>query len=124
VLLFFFFILRLSPISTLFPYTTLFRSVSVTDGTTEYVQGQDYILTADSVDWSPDGEEPAGGTTYYVTYHYRKILEEGTDYDLYETQDGWGNKKDNIRFLAGGTKPVPNTQFDVDYDYYLARVDV
>lgn len=106
------------------PDSSVVQIVSVTDGTTEYVQGQDYILTADSVDWSPDGEEPAGGTTYYVTYHYRKILEEGTDYDLYETQDGWGNKKDNIRFLAGGTKPVPNTQFDVDYDFYLARVDV
>lgn len=105
------------------PDTSIVSIVSVVQGGTTFTQGTDYILTNDSVDWSPNGAEPESGTTYTVTYKYKKVLNYGTDYDLYTTVDAWGNYQDNVRFLNGGTKPVNGTEFDVDYDFYLARVD-
>jgi hypothetical protein len=43
---------------------------SVTQDATTFVSGTDYVLTADQVDWSLPGNEPAPGSTYAVTYRY------------------------------------------------------
>ena len=62
--------------------TPVVQIVSVTQGSTTYQEGTDYILTGNSVDWSPAGIEPAAGTTYEVVYRYNKLLAEPADYRL------------------------------------------
>ena len=54
-------------------YTPVFAITSIVDraGKT-YVQGVDYQLTTNTVDWSLGGSEPATGSTYFVTYTYIK----------------------------------------------------
>ncbi len=52
------------------PDTAVLQIVSVTQGATTYQAGTSYVLTADRVDWSPAGPEPAPGSTYSVTYQY------------------------------------------------------
>ena len=52
------------------PDTAVLSIQSVTQGATTYVATTDYTLTADTVNWSPAGAEPAPGSTYSVTYRY------------------------------------------------------
>jgi len=52
------------------PDNSVLTLVSVVQGTTTYVAGTDYKLTAGKVDWSLTGAEPATGSTYSVTYQY------------------------------------------------------
>lgn len=52
------------------PDSAVTSIVSVVQGGTTYVAGTSYNLTADKVDWSPGGAEPANGTSYNVTYRY------------------------------------------------------
>lgn len=42
----------------------------ITQSGTTYVNGSDFVLNNDTVDWSLPGAEPAPGTTYSVTYRY------------------------------------------------------
>ena len=42
----------------------------IRQGATTYTQGTDYRLTNGRVDWSPGGAEPAGGSTYEITFQY------------------------------------------------------
>lgn len=56
-------------------------SVKSTDGGTTYESGKDYQLTADGVDWSPGGKEPAIGTRYTVVYNYNRVMKD-TDFVL------------------------------------------
>lgn len=44
--------------------------ISVTQGSTTYVVGTHVKLTANAVDWSLAGPEPAGGSSYQATYRY------------------------------------------------------
>lgn len=50
------------------PDTSVISIVSVTQGATTFVAGTDYNLTGGNVDWSPGGAEPAGASSYNVTY--------------------------------------------------------
>lgn len=43
---------------------------SVVQGATTYTPTTDYILSSGNVSWGPGGIEPAGGTSYNVTYLY------------------------------------------------------
>tara|TARA_B100000035_G_scaffold181604_1_gene155022 strand:- start:21244 stop:24399 length:3156 start_codon:yes stop_codon:yes gene_type:complete len=52
------------------PDTSILQIISVSQGATTYAAGNDYNLTADQVDWTPSGAEPAPGSTYSVTYQY------------------------------------------------------
>lgn len=88
-------------------------------GSVEYVQGTDYQLTGNYVDWSLFGDEPATGRTYEVTYCYMRTNVEGTDYEVL----GSGENK-YIQFLASGNVPIANTQILIDYDFYLSRIDM
>lgn len=104
------------------PHTSAVSITSITDGTTTYVKGTDYVLTDDAVDWSPSGSEPASGASYTVTYIYNKTMVSGTDYQMQSITDAWGNTKDYVKFLNGDI-PVNNSQFNVTYDFYLSRID-
>lgn len=44
--------------------------LSVTQGATTYAATTDFVRNGDRVDWSPGGDEPAGGSSYQVTYRY------------------------------------------------------
>ena len=98
----------------LLPKTPVVAIVSISQGVTTYQQGIDYQQTGDSVDWSLDGTEPDGGSTYSVTYRYIKTMISGTDYALN------GN---NVEFLAGDL-PVDGSTFQITYDFYLGRRDL
>lgn len=52
------------------PDTSVLSIQSVSQGGTTFSAGTDYNLTADQVDWSPSGAEPAPGSTYDVTYRF------------------------------------------------------
>ena len=54
----------------LLPHSPVIQILEVTQGATTYAPTDDYLLTANKVDWSPTGAEPAPGSTYSVTYQY------------------------------------------------------
>ena len=90
--------------------------LSITQSTTTYTPGVDFVLTNNKVDWSPSGKEPATGSNYIVTYTYKLVLNEGADYvvsqsDTYTT------------ITVTNSYLVPNTELLIDYDFYLARKD-
>ncbi|MCW2248691.1 hypothetical protein M2352_004351 [Azospirillum fermentarium] len=89
------------------PDLSVLQIMSVTQGATTYVQGTDYKLTGNTVDWSPAGAEPAPGSTYTVTYrHYT---------------DGTVTAKDARGFTVAGA--VPGSVVLVDYQTKLPRRD-
>ncbi|NRS15808.1 DUF4815 domain-containing protein [Brevibacillus sp. HB1.4B] len=100
--------------SDLLPRTPVVDIVSATAGSTTYTKGTDFQLSGDSVDWSLAGAEPAGGSSYTVTYRYIKVMVIGTDVRL---------ENNGVRWLSGD-KPVPNTTFQTTYEFYLGRKDV
>ncbi|CAM5798212.1 DUF4815 domain-containing protein [Brevibacillus borstelensis] len=100
--------------SDMLPKTPVVDIVSVRAGSTEYKKSVDFQLSGDTVDWSLAGAEPAGGTSYTVTYRYTKVMVEGTDVEL---------ENDGIKWLSGD-KPVVGTTFQTTYEFYLARKDV
>ena len=89
-------------------------------GSPEYKATTDYILNGNTVDWSPDGQEPGVGTTYTVTYTYSKTLVKDVDYKL--TTDPKTNET-VIKFI-GSPKPVDGSTFNINYKYNLFRRDV
>lgn len=50
--------------------SSVVQVISVTQGTTTYVEGTDYTVSGDAINWSPGGAEPAVGSTYDVVYQY------------------------------------------------------
>lgn len=93
--------------------------------TATFVQGTDYqLINGNSIDWSRAGNEPAAGTTYYVTYAYNKVLTLNTDYKI--TIEGTGDNRAWYVDFNGlsGNKPLVDSMVLVDYDYTLARKDL
>lgn len=110
--------------NTAFEIVRVWTEDSPEHTTKEYKQGTDYRLTnGQSVDWSLGGEEPNGGTTYYVSYKYNRRMEESKDYTLKTTGEG-ANKYWYLDFNTEGTKPIDQSVVLVDYNYYLARQDL
>lgn len=115
-------------------YTNVDAStVQVYVGTKVYKQGTDYTIVQDSgiqyVDWKGtlNGEEPAPGTTYFLTFEYDRVMKLGTDYKVTSTPlgDTTPGASTVIDFnVAGGVKPKDGGTIRVDYDYYLSREDI
>ncbi len=80
----------------------------VKQGGTTYAAGTDYKLTADKVDWTPAGAEPAPGSSYQVTYQYIASV---TPTDLTDT----GFRVAEV---------VAGTTMYIDYDWKLPRIDL
>lgn len=87
--------------------TGVIEIVSVAQGDTTYTAGSDYALTANAVDWSPTGAEPATGSTYVVTYkHLLAVQPESSDATGYVVSDA-----------------VAGTLIEVSYNQMLPRID-
>lgn len=89
------------------PQTAVVQIVSISQGGTPYVAGTDYKLTADAVDWSLAGAEPAPGSSYDVTYDYLTSV----------TPDS----QDETGFTISGA--LDGTQVLTSYSWKLPRVD-
>lgn len=92
---------------------------------TEYVPGEDYMLVnSQAISWEPKGKEPNSGSTYFVTYLYNKELVPDTDYKI--VIEGEGDAR--VWYIdfnkTTGDKPLENTLVNVDYTFYLARIDL
>ena len=91
------------------PDTSVLSIQSVSQSGTTYSAGTDYNLTADQVDWSPSGAEPAPGSTYDVTYRFltstaaTNIDPDTGDFDIVDA--------------------VTSTLILVDYSWKMPRID-
>lgn len=80
---------------------------SVQQGATTYVAATDFTFTANQIDWSPGGAEPAPGTTYQVTYQYKALA-------VPSNLDAYGYD------IAGA---VQGTLIESTYNHKLRRID-
>lgn len=94
-------------VQDLLPNTPVVQIMSVVQGGTTYVAGTSYNLTANKVDWSPAGAEPAPGSTYTVTYRYISVVTP-TAIDAYG---------------CSVTGAVAGTLIQVSYSWALSRID-
>ena len=91
------------------PNTPIVSVISVRQGSTVFIEGVDYIVSGDEIDWSLSGAEPAPGSTYTVIYQYTSSTVTG---DITTDRSGV-----NITGLATGTL------FYISYTYYIPRID-
>lgn len=56
--------------SDLLSHPSVTQIVSVVQGMTTFTPTTDYVRDGDRVSWAPGGAEPAGGSSYDVTYRY------------------------------------------------------
>lgn len=89
------------------PDSPVIALASVTQGAVTYVQGTDYKLTSDKVDWSLTGAEVAPGSTYSVTYRCIKTVTP--------------TAVDATGLTISGA--VPGTLVNTTYKWRLPRVD-
>lgn len=82
--------------------------LEVKQGATTYVATTDYLVTGDTVNWSPGGAEPATGSTYQVKYRYLAIVTPDAVTDTEIT-------------VSGG---VTGTTVIFGYDRKLPRIDL
>lgn len=104
-------------------YLPLYPVVTITQvkqGSLIYVEGTDFQLTKDGVDWSLSGKEPNPGESYEVTWTYNKTMKKDVDYSL---EMDAAKDRGYVKFLSGD-KPVAGSTFLCDYEYKLCRVDV
>lgn len=102
------------------PLYPVVNIVSIKQGSATYVEGTDFQLTKDGVDWSLSGSEPNPGESYEVTWTYNKTMKKDVDYELAMDE---ADDRGYIRFLSGD-RPVAGSTFLCDYDYRLCRIDV
>lgn len=81
---------------------------SVVQGATTYTATTDYVLSSDKVSWAPAGAEPAGSSSYQVTY-------------LYNEAQALDSVTDTTVVVSGGVNGRPVL---VTYASKLPRVDL
>ena len=90
-----------------------------------YVQGTDYQLSNDSVDWSPSGDEIGIGNEYIVDYTYKKDMALTDDFVLLNAyNEDTGKYESKLVLVNEDSLPELGSQILIDYDYYLARKDL
>lgn len=90
------------------PSTAVLEIIQVKQGSTIYVKGTDYKLTAGQVDWSLSGSEPAPGSSYEIIYRHR-------------TQVTPTNITDTSFDISGA---VEGTMVLVTYSWKMPRYDI
>jgi len=105
--------------------------ITSSDGSVTYNNGSDYVLTNDTIDWSPGGSEPTTGDTYKVTFTYSKTYDVNNDLSLVQDSEDdsvyylqFNDNLDDPNYPQYTNYPVDGSVFYVDYDYYLARTDL
>ena len=109
----------------------VFRVLRITDSAdtevSDYTEGTDFKLqNGNQIVWgvSDSDKAPKSGETYYVTYEYTRVLTKGTDYQVL-TKGSEELQVTTISFVGmNGLKPVENSLVQVDYEYFLARMDM
>ncbi|MCJ8269875.1 MAG: DUF4815 domain-containing protein, partial [Psychrosphaera sp.] len=90
------------------PDSSVYQLIEVKQASKSYVEGSDFDLANDTINWSRSGDEPASGSSYEATYRYRV--------DVEPTEVG-----ENGFSL---TNLVANEVFFVDYRWKLPRIDL
>lgn len=105
-------------------HSPVVQILEVKQGATTYTKTDDYKLTADKVDWSPGGLEPAPGSTYSVTYQYIDTATEPVDADV----NGFIVPGTITVNVAGSTTAdaelVNGTLVQVSYTWAMPRFDL
>jgi len=101
-------------------YQPVISISKVYQGGTTFIQGVDYSLVDDSVNWLTGGNEPAANSTYYVDFKYQYTESEGGF-----TSDGNATNgdisQDKSKIYLQGFNSGDLVQYD--YDFVLKRVD-
>lgn len=105
------------------PLSSTVEILSITQGDTSYVNGVDFQLINDGIDWSIGSNAPQSGSSYTCVWTYNKKLIQNIDYRLEYSED---YSNGYIQFLSGEgvDTPVSGTQFTVNYDFKLCRWNV
>ncbi|TAA54813.1 DUF4815 domain-containing protein [Shinella sp. JR1-6] len=90
------------------PDSQIQQIMSVVQGGTTYTSPASYNRLGDEVDWSPGGAEPAPGSTYQVTYRYKKSIAPTASTETTVTVTG----------------AVTGSEVDIDYSWKMPRFDV
>lgn len=53
------------------PNVAVFRIDSISQNGNQFDEGVDFNISGNTIDWSPNGNEPAPGSTYQIVYEYR-----------------------------------------------------
>lgn len=94
-------------------------------GGVTYSPSSDYLVSGNSIDWSPNGNEPSLNTSYMVQVTYNVVLTEGKDYSVNnDNQHVSGVCK--LTFGLPGSNLIPKAGgvFTTTYDHYLYRADL
>lgn len=102
------------------PLSPVVEVLEVKQGSTVYVQGTDFQLVNDGIDWSIGSNAPNPGTTYEVKWTYNKTMTKNIDFTLEQNET---NDIGYVKFLAAGDKPVNGSTFLINYDFALCRRD-
>ncbi|NSW86777.1 MAG: DUF4815 domain-containing protein [Syntrophobacteraceae bacterium] len=117
------------------PKTPVDSIVSVVAGVTTYLQGTDYALSGNAVNWELPGAEPETGVTYQVTYRYRVSLALRHALELEKgrrlvTLKTYAVEDPNGSIIANGTKwsstdtPTRNLYLQFKFDADDAPTDI
>ena len=90
------------------PDSSVYQLLSVSQGETTYLDGTDFDLSNDTVNWSLAGAEPASGSSYQATYRFR------VDIQPQEVSEN-GFSLSNL---------VENEVLFVDYSWKMPRIDL
>lgn len=95
--------------------------------TNVYTMDTDFMLVNDCIDWSPAGNEPEQGTSYYVDFFYSREADPAS-YSLINSNSAapYLQFNDNVPSTASqrGSIPYEGTEVIVDYDFFLSRRDL
>lgn len=103
------------------PLSPVVEVLEVKQGSTTYVQGTDFQLLNDGIDWSIGTTAPNPGSSYSVKWTYNKTMTKDVDYTLVTEE---GSDIGYVKFVQDGDKPVSGSTFLVNYDFTLCRRDI
>ena len=90
------------------PDTSVFEVVQISQGALVFDEGTDFYLASNRLSWAPSGQEPAPGSRYAVTYHYRLNVE----------PDASTKRSITLSDLVEGSL------VELDYTYRMPRRDI